>query len=89
MDGSMKERMMVLSSSQNSVYFGITPLSFSIVNSHSTTHTQPFEEMRCSTVHDPRSLFQTPPMLSGVSDVLIANAIYYNPILYFFIPFPL
>ena len=52
MDGCMKERMMVLSSSQNSVYFGFTPLSLSTTNSHSTTHMKHTEEVMCSTVYD-------------------------------------
>ena len=48
----MKERMKGLSSSQNSVYFGITPLSLSTTNSHSTTHMKHTEEVMCSTVYD-------------------------------------
>ena len=52
MDGRMKERMKGLSSSQNSVYFGITPLSFSAMNSHSASHVHHTEEMTCSSGYD-------------------------------------
>lgn len=87
MDGRMKERMKWVSSSQKNADFGVTPLSLSTVNLHSTTHIQSAEEMACSTVHDLHSLFQTPPLLLDGSDLSIGNAIHYIPILYLRIPF--
>ena len=82
----MKERMKGLYSSQNSTYFGDTPLSLSTTNSHSTTHMHHTEEMACSTVHDLHSLFQTPPLLSVGDCLSIGSAIHSIPIFYSCIP---
>ena len=77
----MKERMTWLSSSQNSAYFGFTPLSLSTMNLHSTTHMLSVEEIICSIVHVLHSLFQTPPLLSNRNDSSTENAFRSIPIL--------
>ena len=87
MDGRIKERMTWVSSSQKSVYFGITPLSLSTMNSHSITHVQPIGEIMCSTVHDLPSLFQTSPLLSNKSDLSLGDATSFNQLVYLCILF--
>ena len=86
MDGRMKERMTWLSLSQKSADFGVTPLSLSTVNLHSTTHIQSVEEITCSTVHALHSLFQTPPLLSNRNDSSTENAFHSIPIVNSCIP---
>ena len=69
----MKERMTWLSSSQNSVYFGFTPLSLSAMNSHSASHVHHTEEDTCSSGYDIHSLFQTPPLLSSRCNISVGD----------------
>ena len=87
MDGRMKERMTWLSLSQKSADFGVTPLSLSTMNLHSTTHIQSVEEITCSTVHALHSLFQTPPLLSNRNDLSLRDATSFNQLVYLCIPF--